>query len=267
MKGIFLPLLFIAFLSQAQKRNESFYAFDKDWKSVNELEGAAYFMHKVKENDTTYVCRYYQTKGPMVLWETYKDEKQTIAHGLFAWYNTEGKLDSSGYYFNDYKNDKWQYNFDDSSKPRIVDEFELGTLIKRTNYTRKLVLYPNGTKLSLDSIEASKDTLKDGSIKIPAKYKGDLKGWSEYLSKNIQTPLRFMQISGPDSQCAIIVEFLIDKKGKVSNVFIHKSCEWSVDMETMRVIKESPGWQPATINGQPVLYRHKQSVTHNVKGY
>ncbi len=266
MKALFIPLLLITLLSQAQNKNESFYAFDKDWKSVDNLEGAAYFMHKVKENDTTYVCRYYQTKGPIVQWETYKDDKQTTAHGLFAWYNTEGKLDSLGYYFNDYKNHRWQYNFDDSSKPRIVDEFEFGLLIKRTNYDRKLVFYPNGTKMSFDSTTAS-DTEKDSTIKIPAKYKGDLKGWSNYLSKNMQTPIRFMQISGPDSKCTVVVDFTIDTKGKVSNVYLVKSCEWSVDLETMRVIKVSPDWQPATINGQAVIYRHKQSITHQVNGY
>lgn len=266
MKGIFFLLLFLTLQSLAQTKNEYFYAFDKDWKPVNDLEGATYFMHKIKENDTTYVCRFYQSKGPLVQWETYKDDKLTIAHGLFAWYNTEGKLDSLGYYFDDYKNDRWQYNFDDSSKPRIVDEFEFGRLIKRTNYSRKLVLYPNGNKVSLDSTTATNGE-NDSTNKIPAKYKGDLKGWSNYLSKNMQTPTRFMQISGPDSKCTIIVDFLIDTKGKVSNVFVYKSCEWSVDLETMRAIKESPDWQPATINGKPVTYRHRQSITHQVNGY
>lgn len=266
MKALFIPLLFVTFLSQAQSKKELFYGFDKDWKPVDNLESAPYFMHKVKENDTTYVCRFYQSKGPLVQLETYKDDKLTIAHGLFAWYNKEGKLDSLGNYFDDYKNDQWQYNFDDSTKPRIVDEFELGTLIKRVNYDRKLVFYPNGKKVSFDSTTESNDALNDSAIKIPAKYKGDLKGWSNYLSKNMQTPLRFMQISGPNSKCAVIVSFVIETTGKVSNLLIHKSCEWSVDMETMRVIKESPGWQPATINGQPVIYRHKQSITHQV-GY
>lgn len=57
-------------------------------------------MLKVKENDTTYVCRYYQAKGPLIRWETYKNEALSIANGTFAWYNISGNIDSMVTYNN-----------------------------------------------------------------------------------------------------------------------------------------------------------------------
>ena len=51
MKGIFFLFLFGTLISQAQSKNELFYGFDKGWKPVDNLEGAAYFMHMVKENN------------------------------------------------------------------------------------------------------------------------------------------------------------------------------------------------------------------------
>jgi len=48
--------------------------------------------------------------------------------------------------------------------------------------------------------------------------------------------------------------FLITKQGNTDDMFLTKSCEWSADAEVFRIIKESPKWQPATRNGNPVNF-------------
>lgn len=60
----------------------------------------------------------------------------------------------------------------------------------------------------------------------------------------------------------VVVSFKVDTIGVVSELNIDKSVEWSVDMETLRVFKRSPKWEPATQNGKIVSYYHRHSITH-----
>jgi hypothetical protein len=88
--------LAIIYPLKAQKQNDAFYVFKKDWSGAKNLDEAAYFMQVLKETDTTYVCRYYNKSGPMAKQESYLDEDLTIPNGRFCWYNINGDLDSIG---------------------------------------------------------------------------------------------------------------------------------------------------------------------------
>ena len=76
----------------SQKTNENFYVFKADWSAAKSIDDSTYFMQEIKDNDTEYVCRYYNKSGPMVRQETYKDESLTIPNGRFCWYNEKGKI-------------------------------------------------------------------------------------------------------------------------------------------------------------------------------
>ena len=54
----------------------------------------------------------------------------------------------------------------------------------------------------------------------------------------------------------VIVSFVVNDKGKVTNVNLVKSCNKVLDDEALKVIKSSPDWIPARINGVavPVTY-------------
>lgn len=239
----------------------SFYVFNADWSSAKDLQSATYFMHLLKENDTTFVCRYYQKNGPMVKWEIYYDSNLEIPNGRFAWYNQAGNLDSLGFTYRGKKDGTWEYIFDDSSRPRIQETYYRGVFIKRENFLSNIVQYPNGISESIknqDSVENKKEVTV---IQTPAEFKGGVKGWSNYLSRTLNTPARFLQQSFSGNKATVIVTFIVNKEGKVSDIFIVQSREWSIDTETIRVLKKSPDWKPAFQNGSPVLYRHRQSIT------
>ncbi len=105
-----LAVLFSGLTAIGQNSKESFFAFKEDWSPINNIDLATYFMHRVKENDTTYICRFYRTMGPMVKCETYKDEELTIPHGRFVWYNADGNIDSAGMVSNGKKDGYWEIN-------------------------------------------------------------------------------------------------------------------------------------------------------------
>src|SRR4051812_15713576 len=59
---------------KAQKGNDdAIYVFKEDWSSAKNFDEATYFMQVTKDNDTTFVCRYYNKFGPMVKQESYFD--------------------------------------------------------------------------------------------------------------------------------------------------------------------------------------------------
>ena len=74
----------------------------------------------------------------------------------------------------------------------------------------------------------------------------------------------YKYIKYPDSaveegvQGRVVVEFIIEKSGEVSNVKIVNSVDERLDAEVLKVVKASPKWKAATIKGEPV--RVKTSI-------
>ena len=59
-------------------------------------------------------------------------------------------------------------------------------------------------------------------------------------------------------QGRVVVEFIIEKNGEVSNVNIVNSVDERLDDEVLKVVRASPKWKPATIKGEAV--RVKTSI-------
>jgi TonB family protein len=56
-------------------------------------------------------------------------------------------------------------------------------------------------------------------------------------------------------QGRVMVEFIIEKDGKVSDVKVVKSVSEELDAEAVKVVAASPKWKPAKIGGQKVRCR------------
>lgn len=71
----------------------------------------------------------------------------------------------------------------------------------------------------------------------------------EYLKENLVYPLdaRRNNIEGK-----VIVKFIVDENGKVTNVTIAKSVYPSIDSEAIRVISNMPNWIPGHNDGKPI---------------
>ena len=84
----------------------------------------------------------------------------------------------------------------------------------------------------------------------PPKIPGFYKSISGYMRKNITYPI----IASRNSiKGKVIVQFIIDENGNVSNVSIYKGTHEILDKEAMRVFHQGPEkWVPAKINNTPV---------------
>ncbi len=263
---LFTVLICLCNFCQSQKNKEYFIAYNADWSIAPKIDVAKYFMHCIIEDDTTYTCRYYNKFGPMLRLETYKDPDLEMPHGFFAWYDTKGKLDSSGFVFNKRKDSYWKVYNKDSNRVAVQSLYHRGKLIERVDYVNRKITKADGSIEEMDKKEKDSVRIIPDSLSIPASYKKGNNSWSKYLSENMKTPDRYVNLCKYGScKATVVVFFSIDKFGSVCDIIISESKEWSVDMEAIRVLKNSPKWTPAQQFGKPVKFLHKQALTFSVE--
>ena len=87
-------------------------------------------------------------------------------------------------------------------------------------------------------------------VDIFPEFPGGTKALYEFLRENIVSPLTPKSYSIDET---VIVKFVIEKDGSVTNVNLLKSCGHPIlDEEALRVTKLMPNWKPAKTNGKPV---------------
>lgn len=75
-----------------------------------------------------------------------------------------------------------------------------------------------------------------------------------YLNSNVKYPA-VAQENGVQGR--VIVQFIIEKDGSISDVKISRSVFSSLDREALRVVKAMPKWNPGKVNGIPVRVKTK----------
>jgi len=85
-----------------------------------------------------------------------------------------------------------------------------------------------------------------------AAFPGGNKAYGKYLKKNLKYPnqARRMGIEGK-----VYVQFIVGKKGEITNVKAVKGIGAGCDEEAVRVIRNSPNWTPGKQRGRPVKQR------------
>lgn len=254
-------------LFSQQNQEEDFYLLKSDWTTAKDINEAKYFMQAVKENDTTYTCRYYNKIGSMVRQEVYLDSDFVIPNGRFCWYNKRGNLDSTGMVYKGKKNGVWNY-YSESLKLTTTIVYNNGNRIEKRNYLSNDYTDESGKKSKLDANEkAEHDAFIEDSLQGKVQFRKASFGiqdtdneWKDFLKKNITVPQRFLEAFGSGIYPATS-SFIVNKEGNTEDIYLLHSCEWSFDAEVLSAIKKSPAWEPAIENGEKVNYRKQQTVT------
>lgn len=101
------------------------------------------------------------------------------------------------------------------------------------------------------------------SVQIPASFPGGYEEWNRFLQRSLNSDIP-TENGAPAGAYTVIVSFLVDTEGKVSDVKAENDPGYGTKDEAVRVIKRGPKWVPANQNGKAVIYRHKQSITFKV---
>ena len=93
-------------------------------------------------------------------------------------------------------------------------------------------------------------------------FPGGMKAMMDYLARNIRYPANAKNdlIEG-----RVILQFIVDEKGRLSDVKVVKSVEPYLDAEAVRVVKSMPRWNPGMQNGKAVKVRYTLPVTFRLQ--
>ena len=123
----------------------------------------------------------------------------------------------------------------------------------------------NEQKLSIDTIPDAiqTDNIIYDKVEIEASFPGGDNAWRNFLEQNINaaTPVEY---GAPAGTYTIIVQFVVDKEGKISDIRALTHHGYGMEAEVIRLLKKAPKWIPAFQDGRQVKAYRKQPVTFMV---
>ena len=102
----------------------------------------------------------------------------------------------------------------------------------------------------------------DDKVEQMPSFPGGMKAMMDYLARNIRYPAN---AKNDLIQGRVILQFIVDKKGRLSDVKVARSVEPSLDAEAVRVVKSMPRWNPGMQNGKAVKVRYTLPVTFRLQ--
>ncbi|MDE6379578.1 MAG: M56 family metallopeptidase [Muribaculaceae bacterium] len=87
------------------------------------------------------------------------------------------------------------------------------------------------------------------AVEHQADFPGGMPALMQWLSRNIRYPEAAMKA---DIQGRVIVKFVVEADGSVTNAEIVKGVSEELDTEALRVVNDMPKWTPGKVNGKDV---------------
>jgi len=160
-------------------------------------------------------------------------------------------------------------NYKDNGVLDNIAEYDNGKLLS------KIYFYKNGNKKSSiiynDKGSDQKGWDENGKeirnyvVEKEAYFKNGAEGWKKYLEKNLNANVA-ADANAPAGSYEVKVQFIVSKEGyvsKVKAVSVPAACK-PCGGEAVSAISNSPSWEPAVQNNEPVIYQAIQYITFQV---
>lgn len=149
-------------------------------------------------------------------------------------------------------------------KPKPIIPSKQNQVLKITETkTEEVIAAPEVLDIASDEIDdlfvwgaLATEKVEDPTIHIfvesQPQYKGGMDKFYKYLKDNIEYPRREKSI-GVDGK--VYLQFVIERDGSITDIQVLKGVSEGLDKEAVRVLNESPKWEPGSNRGQPVRVR------------
>jgi periplasmic protein TonB len=107
----------------------------------------------------------------------------------------------------------------------------------------------------IGEVDASKQNIGQEEVKpfLIVEQMPEFPGGTEELMKFLRNNINYPQMARETGiQGTVIVQFVVNKDGKISNTRVLRGIGGGCDEEAMRVVKAMPGWKVGKQNGVPV---------------
>lgn len=163
-----------------------------------------------------------------------------------AWY-TEGK-DGYNLYINEQADKKSEVSFTEVSdymkQEKTTQKVVVGKYDEKPTYTGK----NKNEKLEVVAVG------KESDLEIPS-FPGGISEFYKFFGQNFKIPKDF---KGKDK---LIVFFIVEKDGSLTNIDVKQDLGFGIKEETIRVLKMSPKWIPATAENETVRYQYSLPIS------
>lgn len=89
-------------------------------------------------------------------------------------------------------------------------------------------------------------------------FPGGMKALNRWLAENVVYPALAAENG---VQGRVVVSFIVDRDGSISNAKIARSVDPTLDREALRVVSKMPQWKPGKQDGKPVRVKYSVPVT------
>ena len=251
MKPLFSFLLACISISASAQVNTKLLHYDSSWKPTK-LKSAYYHVEQLKYSDTCYEWNYYVAGRPRWMSMQFKDEKGRLLHGKYVSYRPNGFADTVGYYKDGKRDGEWLVYASNTRRLKTLLYADDGLIWEKDSITMNKEM-----ELRANASQAGSDGKTFTKVEIESEFPGGSKAWQTYLGKNLRYPEESVK---RHAQGMVIVQFIVDKEGKVTASEIYRSVEYFIDKEALRMIAGSPDWTPAVQNGRKVKSYKKQPI-------
>lgn len=241
----FLPLLLLLFFTSASfAQKDTVYRYISNGRIAKGKDSITAVQKLVKNQDGTWhMYSYKYADNRLEYDEPWADTVKGFVDGVCRWYYESGALSDSSIYKNG--NRKLQYHY-----------YENGALMAKVYYNN------GGNAASTEGWDSTGKLIPGFVFQQQASFPGGDKGWGKYLGEQLgrKQPKAFQK---GEIEGAVVVSFLVDKEGHVTEVEIAENSGYEVlDKHAYNVIKNSPDWYPAIQYNRPVIYRQKQKLMY-----
>lgn len=253
MKKMFLLTQAILFAAFGFCQDTLSTYFDAAWKETS-ADKSLYHRKKFKDGSKWGMIVYYKS-GSVQMRGSFLDDSCKMREGEFVWFDDKGKQSHVCNYTAGKENGKEIYYYD-NGKVNVEGSYKMDKYdgdwmgYYESGKTSGKAHYENDKQVSGEFY--NEDGTANKSIKTflqESEYPGGTNALIHFLSTHLKYPKNAIK---NETQGTVIVEFVVEKDGKVSNVKVMKSVEESLDNEAVRVVEKMPEWIAAVFGGRLV---------------
>lgn len=143
----------------------------------------------------------------------------------------------------------------DSSQKRII--------IQSSKFEKKETKNDDLNSVVVVGFGKREKETKQNVDKEPA-FVGGAQAWKTFLMRNLRADVPTENGAPANRNYTVVSSFQVSKKGKLSHIKIENDPGFGTAKEVIRLLKQSPDWEPATKDGKSVVYKQRQQVTFQV---
>ena len=128
-------------------------------------------------------------------------------------------------------------------------------------YIFSLICFLFMMALPMNAQSESSTKVYDAVDEMPS-FPGGLNGLMTFLAQNMVYPVT-AQENGVQGR--VIVSFVVETDGSITDVKVARSVDPYIDKEAMRIVKAMPKWTPGKKDGKPVRVKYTVPVVFRLQ--